>query len=267
MGFRIPAPGELSIGESALASSPAAGEETVDVSAGGSSPSKGGRPSAVASAPVAVPAPSKERQIEFLCPNGHHLHGPASLQGRAGECPECGSRFRIPVVDQPEPAPELILQPQAADAEEIPLEEEVRLESPPPTGPAAGNLAEPLGFLEVLDSPAPSRAPACRSRCRVARHPWSSGRGRRRRLDCASAGRAVRRALGRADESSRVEVHLESGSVLLPDGYVKSHSMQDYAVLVSKDPDGSSTVTIVPWNTISRVILRALKQVPGEVVS
>ena len=50
-------------------------------------------------------APSKERQIEFLCPNGHHLHGPASLQGRAGECPECGSRFRIPIIDEPEAEP------------------------------------------------------------------------------------------------------------------------------------------------------------------
>ncbi len=68
------------------------------------------------------------------------------------------------------------------------------------------------------------------------------------------------------DEGSRVEVHLESGSVLTPDGYLKSHSMQDYAVLVAKDPDGRSTVTIVPWNSIARIILRALKDVPGEVV-
>ena len=26
-----------------------------------------------------------EPQIEFLCPSGHRLHGPASLQGRPGE--------------------------------------------------------------------------------------------------------------------------------------------------------------------------------------
>jgi hypothetical protein len=41
----------------------------------------------------------KESQIEFLCPNGHKLHGPASLQGKPGECPECGSRFHIPTYD------------------------------------------------------------------------------------------------------------------------------------------------------------------------
>ena len=67
-------------------------------------------------------------------------------------------------------------------------------------------------------------------------------------------------------EGSRVEVHLESGSVLVPDGYLKSHSQQDYAVLVTRDPDGCSTITVVPWNSISRIIMRAVKQVPGEVV-
>ena len=35
-------------------------------------------------------------QIEFLCPSGHRLHGPATSQGRPGECPECGQRFYIP---------------------------------------------------------------------------------------------------------------------------------------------------------------------------
>jgi len=43
-------------------------------------------------------------QIEFLCPNGHLLHGPAQLQGRPAECPECGLKFVIPTYsEQPEP--------------------------------------------------------------------------------------------------------------------------------------------------------------------
>jgi hypothetical protein len=41
----------------------------------------------------------KEPEIEFLCPNGHRLHGPASLQGCPGACPECGSRFKIPTYE------------------------------------------------------------------------------------------------------------------------------------------------------------------------
>ena len=68
------------------------------------------------------------------------------------------------------------------------------------------------------------------------------------------------------DEESRVEVHLENGGVFLPDGYLKTHSQQGYAVLVTQDPDGCSTLTIVPWDGISRIIMRSMKQIPGEIV-
>ena len=48
----------------------------------------------------------KEPEIEFLCPNGHRLHGPTSLQGQPGACPECGSRFRIPTYEGVPPGEE-----------------------------------------------------------------------------------------------------------------------------------------------------------------
>ena len=54
-------------------------------------------------------APVSEPQIEFLCPKGHRLHGPRSLQGQPGECPECESKFRIPTFDD---------GPNEAEAEE-----------------------------------------------------------------------------------------------------------------------------------------------------
>ena len=65
---------------------------------------------------------------------------------------------------------------------------------------------------------------------------------------------------------SRVEVHLNSGGILLLDGFVKTLSQQDHAVLVTKEPDESYTLTIVPWDAVARVILRGVKQVPGEIV-
>ncbi len=237
VSFRIPTPEELTVGALTIANS--AEDEATDVSAAAHSPGGSGMPPAVAAYAPAPAAHNKERQIEFLCPNGHHLHGPATLQGRAGECPECGSRFRIPVIDEPEVSPEPLLEPQLAVDADIPLEDEVSLHSGVRSGHAAAVDAEPLEFLQVLDAPEMG-LPSVSTRAGV--HPLAA---------------LFIELWAARDESSRVEIHLESGSLVVPDGYLKSHSQHDYAVLVAKDPDGRSTVTIVPWNSIARIILRA----------
>ena len=259
VSFRIPTIEELGLGESTMADSSLAGEEVHDVPATSSAPGLSGKQPA---------APSKERQIEFLCPNGHHLHGPASLQGRAGECPECGSRFRIPIIDEPEAESE---PPEGLDVPaelEIPVEDEISLENPPPGAESARSpAAESPAPSQLVDS-APARMPSGSGGAQSTGGPILD-------LPAGSNGAAsgwhplaalFSELWAARGEGSRVEVHLESGSVLLPDGYLKSHSRQDYAVLVTKDPDGCSTITVVPWKSISRIILRAVKQVPGEVV-
>ena len=85
--FRVPDPADLEASEAVGSDSTVSRPEFTDSGLSGKK----------------LPAPSenepKEPQIEFLCPNGHRLHGPASLQGKPGECPECGSRFRIPTYE------------------------------------------------------------------------------------------------------------------------------------------------------------------------
>jgi hypothetical protein len=250
VGFRIPTLDELGVTESP-ADGPALTPEISQEPAAPSSPGGSGkRPAA------------KEQQIEFLCPNGHHLHGPASLQGKAGECPECGSRFRIPIIDEPEP--ETLTEPELQDGLGELADDEIILESSPRlVEPEEVQSEEPLEFLQVLEDSRSGRTPSLGA---------SGGLG-----GSKSGQRSAKPALhplaalfiemwAARDEGSRVEVHLESGSVILPDGYVNSHSRHDYAVFVTKDPDGCSTVTLLPWSSISRIIMRALKQVPGEVV-
>lgn len=80
--FIVPAPGDTAIG-------PAGG--TVEASAAAASsgrlpvmPTSGGN------------SPAQADLFVFLCPNGHKLNGPPSMKGKAGQCPICGARFRIP---------------------------------------------------------------------------------------------------------------------------------------------------------------------------
>jgi hypothetical protein len=245
VGFRIPTIEELGLSESKVANASLSGVEVTDAPLPPPSSSTSGKQLA---------ASEKERQIEFLCPNGHHLHGPASLQGRAGECPECGSRFRIPIIEEPGGPPE----PGASAEDEISLGD-----STPAAEPDHAQLGESLDFLHVLESGSgPARLPG-NSGGAILDLPSESNGARPAAHPLATLFIGLWAARG---EDSRVEVHLESGGVITPDGYVRSSSLHDYAVLVTRDPDGCSTVTVVPWNSIARIIIRALKQVPGEVV-
>ena len=162
--------------------------------------------------------------------------------------------------------PELTAEPEA------PAEEEISLETPPAADSGHAEAAESLDFLQIAGS-----SPGLTELPDSVEEPAVSGGSGGVTIDrpADASGRvpgmhplaALFSELWAArGEGSRVEVHLESGSVLLPDGYMKPHSQQDYAVLVTRDPDGCSTITVVPWKSIARIILRAVRQLPGEVV-
>ena len=149
VGFRIPTIEELGLGESTVADSSLAGEEVADVRLHRTQCPR--HPAALAGNPPFRPTPP-EGQIEFLCPNGHHLHGPSSLQGRAGECPECGSRFRIPIIEEPEAEPEPLAEPEVTTEPELPGEEEITLENGTPLSEAEPiQPAETLEYFQVLE--------------------------------------------------------------------------------------------------------------------
>jgi hypothetical protein len=63
--------------------------------------------------------------IAFLCPNGHRLTGPSRLQGKAGECPHCGAKFRIPLVSEEMPIAGYQGSGGADDSEALPMPEDI----------------------------------------------------------------------------------------------------------------------------------------------
>lgn len=67
---------------------------------------------------------SADDLIAFLCPNGHRLTGPARLQGKPGECPHCGEKFRIPFIGEPEPFVGIHSGAVADDSEALPMPED-----------------------------------------------------------------------------------------------------------------------------------------------
>ncbi len=185
----------------------------------------------------------KEPQIEFLCPNGHHLHGPASLQGRPGACPECGSRFRIPVIDeaQEESPPEQIELPSSLGGDE--------------TGSATAKLAQgaagrrSAGTADiVLREAQPASAPSRQQPAAPQGHPLAE---------------LLTQLWATKAEQSQVEVRLTGGESLAPQSFVKGLSRGSYAVFGVKADNGNWTVTVVRWDAIERVVLKDLKTLPA----
>jgi len=70
-----------------------------------------------------------EVNIPFLCPNGHRLFAPKRLEGQAGQCPQCGARFLVPMESDLEQVEEVDLTD--IDEEGRPLE--MVADTAPPT--------------------------------------------------------------------------------------------------------------------------------------
>ncbi len=212
------------------------GQEVPGTPARGSTPPHLGGAAAETAPPasgVGLGSAVNEAEIEFLCPNNHLLHGPASLQGRPGQCPECGSRFRIPRYDETEQEQEdtkAQIAVAALAAEGTPEEQEA---APPAEGPAELSTAL-AGNDSGVGLPA---------------HPWSA---------------LFSRLWAYKSQGATVEIRYGDGQRLSPDRFLKGVSHASHAVFAVQDPSGSHTLTAVPWDSISVVLVRGVKKLPEE---
>jgi hypothetical protein len=236
--FRVPEPNELDVSDAVDADTNVSRPEFTDSGIG------------VKKTPAPPADNQKEPQIEFLCPNGHRLHGPASLQGRAGECPDCGSRFRIPTfedaaeeepaVEEAEAGPtEDVAEPDAMTPEED--VQEVSPTLPPP-------LKNHTPAIEEVTAPTTVSA-------------LVSGRG----VAGVAMGDLFIRLWESRPKGTSVELRLCNGETIVPHQFLKQLSAQSrQGVFVVKEANGAMSVLGVAWEAVARIGVRGLHELPKE---
>ena len=188
------------------------------------------------------PKKPKEPQIEFLCPNGHRLHGPPSLQGKPGQCPECGSKFRIPSYDEDLSAEEGLEQDLSvgrADGEgsDVDMADEIE-------GEDQGEPTYQLDFDQEGHEEQGIEPQASESK----RHPMA---------------KLFPALWSHKGSGVVVEVLLTSGDSLMPESFAPDASGQ-YALFSVRTSNGAYTVTAVAWRDVFQVQVRGLKHLPGD---
>jgi hypothetical protein len=228
--FRIPTIEELSSAEGAEAPAGSSLKE-------GSGSGLGGLASGVCLGGAAGPD-----EIEFLCPNDHLLHGPASLQGRPGQCPECGSKFRIPTYkDQPDSEPQ---QPSLGPKDHELDASSVELAGTEHEAPNVGSKASG----DALAALGPTHPPSDTSPLGE-KHP---------------AAQLMSRLWALKSQGATIEVRYGEGHRLTPDEFVRSLSSPTYGVFAVREPNGTFTLTAMPWDLIHVVIARGVRQLGEE---
>jgi DNA-directed RNA polymerase subunit RPC12/RpoP len=186
--------------------------------------------------------PAKEPQIEFLCPNGHRLHGPASLQGRPGECPDCSSRFRIPTYED--------ISAEEEAEQQISLG---RADGRSDSDPGAPTFDGAPFALETHEE-----APDAKEEEEESMPTTISGKG--------GAGQSLAglfvKLWGARPKDACVELQLRNGQKIVVDQFVPTLSQQSHGVFGVKALDGTFTLMAVAWDAVVCVQVRGLSELP-----
>jgi hypothetical protein len=179
--------------------------------------------------------------IVFLCPNGHKLNGPSTLQGQPGQCPHCEAKFRIPVYDDEEFEDDQEFEELSLDAgSDVPIDELEEIEEieeidepilpPPPMGAVVDDLF-PLG--DDGDS-----------------HPMA---------------RLFATLWTEREHGGIVEIHLENRESIVPDWWARGLSRGNCGVFALQTADGTYSIETVSWDSVKRISVRRIAELPDGV--
>ena len=59
-----------------------------------------------------------------------------------------------------------------------------------------------------------------------------------------------------------IELHLRGGALLSPDWFDEHHSQGTHGLFASQAADGTVAMTIVPWEEVTRVVVRGVVGLP-----
>jgi hypothetical protein len=243
-------------------------------------------------------AEPKPGTIAFLCPNGHKLNGPEKLAGRLGQCPHCNTKFQIPPLDvirAAQASPETdnlagLEEVQFSDTDENPPSAAEEPASPAEEAPAendgASELAQMLASLHVEQSTTHAR-PASGINIlgsainkvaakltggvgsNVGTTSYQVGSNQQYAAPQHHAEPTVHpladmmlRLWAEREHGGIIELHLEGGNVLLPDWFEQRLSANSHGLFASQAADGTVTMTVVPWDSVERVVIRGVVGLP-----
>ncbi len=176
--------------------------------------------------------PGSDEMIVFLCPNGHKLNGPARLQGRPGQCPYCGAKFRIP--DQAE----------IAAGQEALDDEHVVTDEPADAGMRVREIPENSGSSKIRkfgDVGSGIRHPPAYLWPDIMADMWRH-----------------------RPPGGVVEIHLADGKMITPQWYAADLSGPGHGSFAVADGEGSYTLVSIAWASVTRVEIHGVIELPDE---
>lgn len=196
-----------------------------------------------------------DEKISFLCPNGHKLSGPLSLQGQPGQCPHCRAKFLIPHLDVDDDEQLIAQQDPLADpfddaAEGEPLEDEfLGLDELEEVEHASGSrrsgpAVEPGLLPGMPEGLLPDAAPD------EFEHPLAT---------------LFVTLWQEHEHGAAVEIHMANGVTIVPDWWAPALSVHAYGVFAIQTPDGSYVMEAVAWDAVQRITIRRIQELPGGI--